>query len=172
MHPLPFQYVFCVGFIFRIKAARFKALKQQHPVIVIILPLEQEQFGFGGGFLFFDVSSVKAIPAALLWSPFVQSRFCSCRGSRAGEQRPPFPGCIPGRCLYLLPERWAVPWKALHTHTGVAAISRQGVLQGNKWEQRPRRAKSWRTQFISFIHWMTELLNWKQCYINFTREGE
>lgn len=58
---LPFQYTLCVGFILYIKAAPFKALKQHHLVIVIILPSEQEQFGFGGSFLFFDVSSAKAI---------------------------------------------------------------------------------------------------------------
>lgn len=71
----------------------------------------------------------------------------------------PIPKCIHGHSLYLLWDCFSVPWKALQIHAGVTAILRQGVLQGNKWEQRPRRAKSWRTQFISFIHWITELLN-------------
>lgn len=92
MHFLPFQYILCVGFIFCIKAARFKALKQQYAVIVIILPSEQEQFGFGGSFLFFDASPVKAISAALV-SLCAQQHFCchGCQGFicwEAGQARP------------------------------------------------------------------------------------
>lgn len=179
MHFLPFQYILCAGFIFYIKAARFKALKQQYPVIVIILPSEQEQSGFGGSFLFSDVSSEKAISAALL-SLCAQQHFCCrgcgrrCQGSGHGSASPgvhllgsrasttsalSFPECIHGHSHYLLRDCFSVPWKALRGHVGVTAILRQGVLQGNKWEQRLGRPKSWRTQFIFFIHRITELLN-------------
>lgn len=82
MHLFPFQYILCVGFIFCIKAAGFKALKQQYPVIAIILLSEEEQFGLGGSILFFDVSPVKAISEPC--SRFVHSRFC-CRGCSWGS---------------------------------------------------------------------------------------
>lgn len=92
MHFLPFQYILNVGFIFCTKAARFKALKQQYPVIAIILLSEQEQFGFGGSFLFFDVSSVKAILVAPLLSLCAHPRSVPLSQPRsslgAGQSRP------------------------------------------------------------------------------------
>lgn len=159
MHFLPFH----VGFIFCTKAARFKALKQQYPIIVIILPSEREQFGFGGSFLFFDVSSVKATPAvlslSLCASPIRAAplRAQRCQRGQPGQRlpRPAHPRPLPS----LLRDGFALPSKALQIHVGGTAVLRQGVLQGNKWEQRPGRAKSWRTQFIPFIHWIAELLN-------------
>lgn len=139
-----------------------------------VLPSEQVWFGYDA--VMFPQQKQCCLPALCLCTPLLLQHCCQnvliqqmtqasfSLGSFASKLDtcgycPFFCKCIPNCSYCSLCDYIAVPWKALEGHTGVAAISRQGSLQGSKQEQKPGRMKSWRTQFIFSTNWITVLLN-------------